>query len=145
MQPRFNGNSDLISGLLISTQDFNIHPEQDNFVRFIPSEGIGLLLGLCIIAAVRPAHATASLIELKFSRVAQVSGFSACRPYNNSNQLVSAGMNKGEVLAIAGKPDREESYYQGGLGRLIRISDWYYIRSGHDPETTMLKFVEDSL
>ncbi len=54
-------------------------------------------------------------------------------------------MNKGEVLAIAGKPDREESYYQGGGGRLVRVSDWYYVRSGHDPETTMLKFVDDRL
>jgi len=52
-------------------------------------------------------------------------------------------MNKGEVLAIAGKPDHEESYYQGG-GRLIRISDWYYIRSGFDAQT-ILKFAQESL
>jgi hypothetical protein len=54
-------------------------------------------------------------------------------------------MNKGEVLAIAGKADHEESYYQGSGGRLLRISDWYYVRSGHDPETTLLKFVQESL
>ena len=89
--------------------------------------------------------ATLLLKAIPSLQVAQISGFSAWRPYNNPNRLVSVGMNKGEVLAIAGQPDREESYYQGSGGRLVRISDWYYVRSGHDPETTMLKFVEDRL
>jgi hypothetical protein len=53
-------------------------------------------------------------------------------------------MNQGEVLAIAGKPDDEESYYQGRGGWLIRISDWYYIRSGFDAQTTILKFAQKS-
>jgi hypothetical protein len=79
------------------------------------------------------------------SELAQVSAFSAWRPYSNPDRLISVGMNKGEVLAIAGKPDHEESYYQGGIGRLTRISDWYYIRSGFDAQTTILKFVQESL
>jgi hypothetical protein len=67
--------------------------------------------------------------EFRSLQTAQVSVFSSWRPYSNPDRLISAGMNKVEVLAIAGKPDHEESYYQGGGGRLIRISDWYYIRS----------------
>lgn len=54
-------------------------------------------------------------------------------------------MNKGQVLAIAGKPDHEESYYQGNVGRFANVSDWYYIRSGFDAQTTVLKFVQGSL
>jgi hypothetical protein len=30
-------------------------------------------------------------------------------------------MNKGEVLAIAGKPDHEESYYQGAAAGLSNL------------------------
>jgi hypothetical protein len=83
--------------------------------------------------------------EFRSFQTAQVSVFSSWRPYSNPDRLISAGMNKGEVLAIAGKPDHEESYYQGGGGRLIRISDWYYIRSGFDAQTTILKFAQESL
>jgi hypothetical protein len=79
------------------------------------------------------------------SEFAQVSAFSAWRPYRNPDRLISVGMNKGEVIAIAGKPDHEESYYQGGVGQLTRISDWYYIRSGFDAQTTILKFAQESL
>jgi len=53
-------------------------------------------------------------------------GFSSWRPYANPNRLISVGMNKGEVLAIAGAPNHEESYYQSAGGRLARVSDWYY-------------------
>ena len=77
--------------------------------------------------------------------LAEISGFSAWRPYNNPSRLVNLGMNKGQVFAIAGKPDREEAYYSGNRGGLIQISDWYYIRTGHDPETTLLKFTQDAL
>ena len=72
-------------------------------------------------------------------------GFSSWRPYANPNRLISVGMNKGEVLAIAGAPNHEESYYQSVGGRLVRVSDWYYIQTGLNPETTLLKFVEENL
>ena len=72
-------------------------------------------------------------------------GFSSWRPYANPNRLISVGMNKGEVLAIAGAPNHEESYYQSAGGRLARVSDWYYIQAGLNPETTLLKFVQESL
>jgi hypothetical protein len=77
--------------------------------------------------------------------LAEISGFNAWRPYNNPSRLVNIGMNKGEVLAIAGKADREEAYYAGSRGGLVQISDWYYIRTGHNPETTLLKFIQESL
>jgi len=77
--------------------------------------------------------------------LAEISGFSAWRPYSNPNRLVNIGMNKGEVLALAGKADREETYYAASRGRLVQLSDWYYIRTGHDPETTLLKFTQESL
>ena len=54
-------------------------------------------------------------------------------------------MNKGEVMTIAGEPDYSESYYQSTAGRLIRISDWYYKKVGVSPETTLLKFAEETL
>ena len=72
-------------------------------------------------------------------------GFSSWRPYANPNRLISVGMNKGEVLAIAGAPNHEESYYQSAGGRLARVSDWYYIQTGLNPETTLLKFVQENL
>jgi hypothetical protein len=71
--------------------------------------------------------------------------FNAWRPYKNPEQLVQIGMNKGQVLAIAGKPDYEESYYQGPGGRWSRISDWYYIKNGLNKETALVKFVGDTL
>lgn len=83
-------------------------------------------------------------ITFEFWSLAHVS-FSSWRPYSNPNRLVSVGMNKGEVLAIAGKPDHEESYYQSSGRRLLRISDWYYVRTGHTPESTILKFTEETL
>jgi len=79
------------------------------------------------------------------SRLAQISGFSTWRPYSNQNRLVSVGMNKAEVISIAGKPDFEESYYQSAGRRLTRISDWYYTQSGIDAQTTILKFAEERL
>ena len=88
---------------------------------------------------------TVAANDSKSFAIAQTSTLSAWRPYNNPDRLISVGMNKGQVIAIAGKPDHEESYYQGGGGRLIRISDWYYIRSGFDPQTTILKFAQESL
>lgn len=100
---------------------------------------------LVLVAAVSIIPQAVLANRPRFLPAAEITGFSAWRPYNNPNQLVSVGMNKGEVLAIAGKADHEESYYQGSGGRLLRISDWYYVRSGHDPETTLLKFVQESL
>ena len=71
--------------------------------------------------------------------------FNAWRPYQNPDRIVQVGMNKGQVLAIAGKPDHEESYYQGPKGRLLMIADWYYIRTGLNQETALLKFSGETL
>jgi len=71
--------------------------------------------------------------------------FNAWRPYKNTAKLVQIGMNKGQVLATAGGPDREEFYYQGSRGRLLGISDWYYLSTGINSETTLLKFVGETL
>jgi hypothetical protein len=70
---------------------------------------------------------------------------SAWRPYKNSAKLVQVGMNKAEVLLLAGAPDYEESYYQDGRGHILRISDWYYLRSGWNSETALLKFTGETL
>ena len=70
--------------------------------------------------------------------------FNAWRPYKNPDKLVQVGMNKGQVLAIAGKPDHEDSYYQGLTGFWSRTSDWYYVKNGGG-ETALLKFSGDSL
>ena len=105
-----------------------------------------LIAGFCFFASIPSINSLAfAPAEFRSFQTAQVSVFSSWRPYTNPDRLISAGMNKGEVLAIAGKPDHEESYYQGGGGRLIRISDWYYIRSGFDAQTTILKFAQESL
>ena len=86
-----------------------------------------LIAGFCFFALIPSVNSLAfAPAEFRSFQTAQVSVFSSWRPYTNPDRLISAGMNKGEVLAIAGKPDHEESYYQGGGGRLIRISDWYY-------------------
>jgi hypothetical protein len=104
-----------------------------------------LIAGFCCFALIPSINSLAfAPAEFRSFQTAQVSVFSSWRPYSNPDRLISVGMNKGEVLAIAGKPDHEESYYQGG-GRLIRISDWYYIRSGFDAQTTILKFAQESL
>jgi hypothetical protein len=71
--------------------------------------------------------------------------FNAWRPYKNPGQLVQVGINKGQVLAIAGKPDYEESYYLGPHGQWSRVSDWYYVKNELNKETTLLKFVGDTL
>ena len=71
--------------------------------------------------------------------------FDSWRPYKNRNRLIRVGMNKGEVLAIAREPDHKESYYQSNRRQILRISDWYYIRSGFNAETTLLKFQEETL
>ena len=105
-----------------------------------------LILSICFFSLIRPEHLAAEVsVGFRSFQLAQISTFSAWRPYSNPDRLISVGMNKGEVLAIAGKPDHEESYYQGGGGRLTRISDWYYIRSDFDPQTTILKFVQENL
>jgi len=85
--------------------------------------------------------------DQKPTELAQVTplSFNASRPYKNPGQLVQVGMNKGQVLAIAGKPDYEESYYQGPHGQWSRISDWYYVKNGLNKETTLLKFAGDTL
>jgi hypothetical protein len=108
------------------------------------SYSISVVLGLAILAFTSIAYPSPVHTADSF-QLAQVTSFSAWRPYSNPDRLISVGMNKGEVLAIAGKPAHEESYYQGAANRLTRISDWYYIRTGFDAQTTMLKFVQESL
>jgi len=98
-----------------------------------------LSLFLIILGPVITPYMSSGFSQLAYS------AFTSWRPYNNPNRLISVGMNKGEVLAIAGKPDYEESYYQSSGGRLIRISDWYYNQTGFDAQTTILKFAEESL
>ena len=71
--------------------------------------------------------------------------FDSWRPYKNRYRLIRVGMNKGEVLAIAREPDHRDSYYQSNRRHILRISDWYYIRSGFNAETTLLKFQADIL
>ena len=82
--------------------------------------------------------------NLQLSQMTPLS-FDSWRPYKNPNKIIQVGMNKGQVLAIAGKPDHEESYYQGIPGRLLKISDWYYVRSGLNNETALLKFSQETL
>lgn len=71
--------------------------------------------------------------------------FNAWRPYKNPDRLVQVGMNKGQVLAIAGKPDHEDTYYQGIRGWWGRTSDWYYVKTDAGGETTLLKFSGETL
>ena len=97
------------------------------------SFAIGLSLAF-FLAATSPAPAQFTPLS-----------FNAWRPYNNPDSLFQVGMNKGQVLAIAGKPDHEEAYYQGPRGRLLRVSDWYYVKTGLNHETALLKFSGDAL
>ena len=90
----------------------------------------------------RPTLAAQKTLELaQFTPLS----FNAWRPYKNPDRIVQVGMNKGQVLAIAGKPDHQDSYYQGLRDRLSRISDWYYVSSGLNRETALLKFSGDTL
>ena len=97
------------------------------------SLAIGLSLVLFLGAA--------PLVRAQFTPLS----FNAWRPYKNPDSLIQVGMNKGQVLAIAGKPDHEESYYQEPRGRLLRVSDWYYVKTGLNQETALLKFSGDAL
>lgn len=94
---------------------------------------VGLSLALFLAAA--------PLVLAQFTPLS----FNAWRPYKNPSSLVQVGMNKGQVLAIAGKPDHEESYYQGLRGLWSRTSDWYYVKSELNKETALLKFSGDTL
>lgn len=87
-----------------------------------------------------PVHRVLQALQL-----AQSVSFDSWRPYKNPNRLIQLGMNKGEIIAIAGQPDYSESYYRVGQGRRTWISDWYYVRTGVNAETTLLKFVEETL
>ena len=90
----------------------------------------------------RPTLAAQKTLELaQFTPLS----FNAWRPYKNPDRIVQVGMNKGQVLAIAGKPDHQDSYYHGLRDRLSRISDWYYVSSGLNRETALLKFSGDTL
>lgn len=106
---------------------------------------IGLFLGLLLDDRVSTQIVRESFKRNSATILAQRFTFSSWRPYANPNRLVSVGTNKGQVMAIAGKPDQEESYYRSVQNQLIRISDWYYIRVGENAETTLLKFEEDTL
>ena len=92
------------------------------------------------IGATTPVHRVSQALQL-----AQSVSFDSWRPYKNADRLIQVGMNKGQIIAIAGQPDYSESYYQGGEGRRTWISDWYYVRTGFNAETTLLKFVGETL
>jgi hypothetical protein len=66
--------------------------------------------------------------------------FDSWRPYSNPSELVQVGMNKTQVLAIAGKPDHEGAVLgpRSGIG-------WYYMRTGFNSERALLKFSGDTL
>jgi hypothetical protein len=105
------------------------------------------LYGLCLIFFLTAIPEAAAFSDRKPIELAQMTPltFNAWRPYRNNDQLVQVGMNKGQVLVIAGKPDYEESYYQGPRGHWSRVSDWYYAKNGLNKETALLKFVGDTL
>ena|SRR5580765_6167148 len=79
-----------------------------------------LIAGFCCFALIPSINSLAfAPAEFRSFQTAQVSVFSSWRPYSNPDRLISVGMNKGEVLAIAGKPDHKESYYQGAAAGLL--------------------------
>lgn len=98
-----------------------------------------------VLLAVGPS--TGAAAERPTIRPAQFTPlqFNSWRPYKNPDRLVQVGMTKGQVLAIAGKPDYDDSYYQGAGDALSRTSDWYYAKPGPNGETAELKFVGDTL
>ena len=76
---------------------------------------------------------------------ARGSTFSRWRPYKNPGRLIKVGMSKGSVLAIAGKADLDDEYYNTTSLNLIRVTEWHYIKSpsagrGARVETTRLIF-----
>jgi len=103
---------------------------------------IGMMVVFLALSGVPDASSRRAPIDL--AQMTPLS-FNAWRPYKNPAQLVQIGMNKGQVLAVAGKPDHEESYYQGRRGQWSRVSDWYYVNSGANQETALLKFVGEAL
>ena len=106
---------------------------------------IAALSALGIIPpASSPAAAAAAPTAIETAQITP-STFNAWRPYKNPRRIIQVGMNKGQVLALAGRPDHEESYYQASAGRLILLSDWYYIAEGLNSETALLKFAGDTL
>jgi len=83
--------------------------------------------------------------QLELSQVSPLT-FDSWRPYKDPSKIVRVGMNKGEIIAIAGNPDYEKSYYQTGRrGMLYKIDDWYYLRRGWNEETAILKFSGETL
>jgi hypothetical protein len=105
--------------------------------------GLFLLVGL-LIAASFPPPSMGQPATFQLTQWTPLT-FNAWRPYKDPAKMVQIGMNKGQVLAAAGGPDREEFYYQGSRGRLLGVSDWYYLRTGFNSETTLLKFVGETL
>lgn len=102
---------------------------------------------LLTLAAVNTPAAPGIAAEQRTVRLAQFTplSFNAWRPYNHPERIVQVGMNKGQVLAIAGKPDHEDSYYQGLRGWWARTSDWYYVKDDLNRETALLKFSGETL
>ena len=66
------------------------------------------------------------------------------RPYLNPSQLVTLGMNKGEVLVKAGAPALEEVVSHGTDGHL-NLTVWTYIKTGHNASVTVLTFQGNKL
>jgi hypothetical protein len=107
-----------------------------------------LILFSLALAGIQPSVSNRLLAgELDPLEVSQFTPLTpdAWRPYGNPSSFVQLGMTKSEVLANAGKPDKEESIIQRFGGRLITIPVWYYERTGSNSETTLLTFSGDTL
>lgn len=66
------------------------------------------------------------------------------RPYNDSTNLVTLGMSKGEVLLKAGQPATTELVSLGTDG-FPSITVWTYIRTGFNAEVANLTFSGNKL
>ena len=65
--------------------------------------------------------------------------FSSWHPYRNPSRLIREGMTETTVAAIAGRPDKKESYKATRRGKSVSMTGWYYV-SKHRGETTLLEF-----
>jgi outer membrane protein assembly factor BamE (lipoprotein component of BamABCDE complex) len=139
-EPDELSNDRASTGRTAASTEMNLPSGRNGDIR----AGVSLLI-LSVLSSL--GFATVPVARPQTSRPVETaaSDFNSWRPYKNSNQLVSVGMNKGQVIAMAGNPDYEDSYYQSYGPRLLRVSNWYYVRSDHDPETTLLKFVQEEL
>ena len=69
---------------------------------------------------------------------------SSWRPFTNRAALVTLGMNKGEVLIKAGRPDFDDIVSHGTDG-FLTITVWTYIRTGWNAAVATLTFHGNTL